>query len=221
MAKSARKSSKKDTSSMSFEDAGRQNKKQAKREAKLMLKLSDAKAEVQKAEKRLAKAIVSVQKYQTDLEALRQNGRGTQNEEEVVVVTTTAPESFGEVESQIVEEILEEIMQSTTNQQSENDSENGQHQAQSAPEENASEPTVPNLTSDQVALDEKPEDASHTYDKDAYEAGDDKPYPTGQGGLEEQDKTEKEGQSNADEQEDDTAPHPAIEPHHETAPAEN
>lgn len=197
MAKSARKSSKKDTSSMSFEDAGRQNKKQAKREAKLMLKLSDAKAEVQKAEKRLAKAIVSVQKYQTGLEALRQNGRGTQNEEEVVVVTTTAPESFGEVETQIVEDILEEIMQSTTNQQTENDSENGQHQAQSAPEENASEPTVPNLTSDQVALDEKPEDASHTYDKDAYEAGDDKPYPTGQGGSmepslnEEQDKTEK------------------------------
>ncbi|HET8912660.1 MAG TPA: hypothetical protein VFN23_14400 [Ktedonobacteraceae bacterium] len=192
MAKSARKSSKKDPASMSFEDAGRQNKKQAKREAKLMLKLSDAKAEVQKAEKRLAKAIVSVQKYETGLEELRQNGRVTLNEEGEVIVTTTAPDSFGEVETQIVEEILEEIMQSTTNQQTENDSENGQHQAQSA-------------------LGEKPEDASHTSDEDTME-------PSLNEG---QDKTEKEEQSNADDQEGDTAPHPAIEPHHETAPADN
>jgi hypothetical protein len=192
MAKTARKAAKKDPASLSFEDAGRQNKKQAKREAKLMLKLSDAKAEVQKAEKRLAKAVVSVQKYETGLEELRQNGRGTQNEEGEVVVTTTAPDGFGEVETQIVEEILEEIMQSTTNQQAENDSENGQHQ-------------------DQSALGEKPEDASHTYNKDTMEPS----------LNEEQDKTEKEEQSNSEEQEGDTAPHPAIAPHHETTPADN
>lgn len=223
MAKSNRKSSKKDLKSMSFEDAGRQNKKQAKREAKLMLKLSEANANVQKAEKKLAKAVLDVQKYEASLEELRQNSRTEQGEEIEVIVTSTAPEDFDEIEAQIVEEILEEVMNATDSNLIDNQEnglqpeEAGDTQSYPTGQGDLSEPSEDQEATDQHETSEEPtsqteEQQDHTEENSAL-AEVSSPDSTKEEKTEEEKAAEQHNdEAEAEYKDGDTQPHPAIKP---------